>query len=103
MADVPKPTPVEGWARERRLGRFDIEALQEAAERQQAAVQAQIAMRRTRALTALILLSLGAVALLVGVTALLGWPWALLVFGMMCIIVSLMIGMERTPTETKEQ
>ena len=60
-------------------------------------------MRRTRALTALILLSLGAVALLVGVTALLGWPWALLVFGMMCIIVSLMIGMERTPTETKEQ
>ena len=103
MADTPAPKPVEGWAQERRLGRFDMEALQEAVERQEAARQAEIDMRRMRSIVVLILLSVGTVALLVGVTALLGWPWALLVFGMMCLIVSVMIGMERTPTDTKGQ
>lgn len=103
MADVPEPKPVEGWAQERRLGRFDMEAIQELAERQEAARQAEIAARRLRAIVSAVLLVLGALALLVGVTALLGWPWALLVFGMMCIIVSVMIGMERTPTDTKGQ
>lgn len=76
----------------------DIDA---AVERWEAEQQAQRAERRTRSLTALILLLAGAVALLVAVTALLSWPWSLLVFGMMCIIVSFMIGMDGSPDSDK--
>lgn len=80
-----------------------MDALRESIERQEAAREAEIAARRARAIVSAVLLTLGVLALLVGVTALLGWPWAFLVFGMMCIIVSIMIGMERTPTDTKGQ
>lgn len=77
--------------------------IDEALERHQAQQALQEAAQRRRSIVAAILLILGAVALLVGVTALLSWAWAVLVFGMMCIIVSFMIGMDSSPSNTRGQ
>lgn len=103
MADVPDPVPVEGWARERPLGHFSgsVEDIDEIIERHNAQEAAQSAAERRRAVVAVLLLAVGAVALLVSVTALLSWPWALLVFGMMTIIMGVMIGMGDSSTISK--
>lgn len=101
MADVPEPTPVEGWARERRLGKFELDGLQEVLERQAEREAVQASVARQRALVAAVLLSLGILAVVAAVTAILSWSWGLLVFGMMCIIVSVMFGMDSSSTDDK--
>lgn len=102
MADVPEPKPVEGWARERPLGVFGPTDIEEMIARHNAELEAAHAAQRRRALVSLALLALGAVALLVAVTALLNWAWGLLTFGTMCIIVSLLIGMDRSSSTSKK-
>lgn len=100
MADVPTPKPVEGWAQERRLGVFgpDLEkALEHQREREAAVASAQ----RQKALVAALMLFVGMVAIIVSVTAILGWAWGTGVGGMMILIVGYMLGRDDSGTNNE--
>lgn len=101
MADVPEPKPVEGWAQERRLGQFDVAALDEMVERARIREEAQAAARRQRALAAALMLLVGALAVIIAVTAILGWAWGTGVGGMMMLIMGYMLGRDESSTTTE--
>lgn len=100
MADVPAPKPVEGWAQERRLGVFgpDLEA---ALERQREREAAQASAQRQKSLVAALMLLVGMVAIIVSVTAILGWAWGTGVGGMMILIMGYMLGRDDSGTNNE--
>lgn len=103
MADVPTPTPVEGWARERRLGQFDIQALEDAVARQEEAQRIKLTAARQRAQVAALMLLMGTVAVIVAVTAILGWAWGTGVGGMMMLIMGFLLGRDGSATNERGQ
>lgn len=88
MADEMMPVPVEGRASMRRLGVF--EGVDEP-EHTDDEIDALASAQRARALTQVILLGVGALCITIGVTALWGWPWGLLMFGTMTIAVGVLL------------
>lgn len=100
MADEMMPVPVEGWAQESRLGHPS--GINED-ERLEALLEAQRAVQRRRAVFQIVALSVGALCIMCGITALWGWPWAVLAFGMMSIIMGVLVDVDlSTRGKTRE-
>lgn len=103
MADIPPPKSVEGWAQEPRLGPVDSRVLDEMMERQARRREEAASAQRQRALVAVLMLALGATALIVAVTAILGWAWGTGAGGMMFLIMGYMLGRDDTGTNERGQ
>lgn len=100
MADVPDPIPVDGYAYKRPLGQFgktiDDQTVQEDSE------PSQLNPAFLRDVIALALIMLAIAAITTGVTALLGWAWGLIVFGMMCAVIGVLLGITSSGPNSKD-
>lgn len=91
MADTPSPTPAEGHATVPRLGYFGGT---NEPEPEEALIVAQIDAQRRRAVFQLVTLLLGVGSLVGGITALAGWPWGLITFGILCVVISVLVSVD---------
>ena len=82
----------EGRATVRRLGRFGT-PMEEMTPTD--VLDAQARAQKLRGITALIFLLVGIAAITGAVTAILGWPWGLLIFGIMSGVIGIALGYER--------
>lgn len=100
MADVPDPIPVDGYAYKRPLGQFgkqiDDQSVQDDSE------PPRLNPAFLRDLIGLVLILLAVAAITTGVTALLGWAWGLIVFGMMCAVIGVLLGITSSGPDSKD-
>lgn len=89
MADVPDPVPVDGYAYKRPLGHFG--KTDETLIAEDDSVASERSPGFYRALLALVLIVCGVLSITTGVTALLGWPWGVIVFGILCLLVGVLL------------
>lgn len=100
MADVPDPVPTDGWANVRRLGRFGPPDSTQTAESDSDALQLNPGY--VRDVVALVLIVVSMASITTGVTALLGWAWGAIVFGMMCAVIGVLLGITSSGPDSKD-
>ena len=100
MADVPDPVPVDGYAYKRPLGQFGKTIDDQVVRDDPEPSQLNPAFLRDLLALALVLIALASIT--VGVTALLGWAWGLIIFGTMAAVIGILLGIQPSGTDSKD-